>query len=116
MIVGVLSSHRGAAQLISSVDIAGELGYTPSFERTVRDAISEEGEELSKKHSVVICAISGRGFFLAETLDEAVTYYNWLMDLRDRANLKLEGFEKICLRRGFNLSGLTTAPQQKEAA
>jgi hypothetical protein len=84
-----------------------ELGWPEGRERLVRQIIASEA--MLWPH--IVCSVPGAGYFCATDFEEALTYRNWLADLRDQAQLKLETFEKLCAQHG-----LRVAPVKRRAA
>jgi hypothetical protein len=97
----IIRTRVGAAEAISSPCIAQELRWKPSREREVRRIISDESHLWS---NILVCSIPGKGYFCADTFEEAESYNNWLSDLVDQAKNKSDAFRTACEKMGFRFT------------
>jgi hypothetical protein len=106
----IIRAHIGRPQAISAPEISALLKWKPSYEREVRRIISDESHLWP---GTLVCSTPGKGYFCAETYEEAENYDNWLSDLIDAAQNKRTAFRTACQKMGFNF---TTRNQRKIAA
>lgn len=92
-IYAVVRCHIGRENAISAPDICRAIGWPMSRERFVRQIIADENHLWQ---GILVCAVGGAGYFVAETFDEARKYRNWLRDLNEASRLKLTRFESSC--------------------
>lgn len=98
----IIRSHIGVADAINSREIARQLRWKPSAEREVRRIISDEAHLWP---GILVCSVPGKGFFCAESYEEAESRDNWLSDLVDAARLKQTAFRTACAKMGFKFAG-----------
>jgi hypothetical protein len=111
-IFSVIRRHYGHGNAITAAAICDELGWTPGMAREVRRIVSSESHLWP---GVLVCAFAGRGaggYFVAETYDEALEYWNWLQQLAAVASQKVFNFEQACSKMGIRFQ----QQQQKTAA
>ena len=101
-IADILREHVGRDQIISSREIAAQLGLPPDG-RTVRSIIADEDWE---DREMLVVAIPGIGYYVANDIAEADAYHMLLCMLRDRATTKLRKFRALTERLGIHLSKL----------
>lgn len=97
----IVRRHIGAGNAISAPEIAKELGWRPTMEREIRRLISDEGHLWP---GILVCSIPGKGFFCADSFEEAEAYDNWLADLKTKAVQKHSAFRVACAKMGFNFA------------
>lgn len=107
-VFSVIRHHYGRDNAITAAAICDELGWTPGMAREVRRIVSNESHLWP---GVLVCACAGRdsGFFVAESYDEALEYWNWLQQLAAVASRKVFNFEQACSKMGIRF-------HQKQAA
>jgi hypothetical protein len=107
-ICSIIRLHIGRANGISAPDICRELGWRESYERTVRRIIADESCLWSSSRrgdpGVLVCSEPSTGYFVAETYEEAHSYWNWLTDLAAVANRKVFNFQEACSEMGIKFS------------
>ena len=96
----ILRGRQGAEQAVSAPELCRLLGLPQRAEREVRQAI----EDAAPRWPDLICAIPGKGFFVAVDLEEAERYDNWLKQLADAALAKRSAFLAACARKGIRLN------------
>ena len=95
-IIGVLRSHVGRENLISSADLARRVGLRPTHARQVRDLLSEALHDGTLEElEVPLCAIPGSGYFLAADVEEAQAYHDFLHALATEASRKTTAVKKL---------------------
>jgi hypothetical protein len=99
-IFAIIRQHDGAANAITAPQICRELGWRKSRERTVRQIIADEA---AFWEGWPVCAIPGQGYFVAESIEELMSYDNWLADLVDRSSDKLKAFRAALKKMGIRL-------------
>ena len=100
-VVAILAAHVGRHAVISSSEIAHRLHLPESADRTIRNIIADEDWEARE---MLVVAIPGIGFYVANDIAEADAYHMLLCILRDRAAAKIEKFRRTCARVGITLS------------
>jgi hypothetical protein len=100
-VYAIVRTHIGAGDAISAPEIAKQLGWRAYRERVVRRIISDEGHLWP---NILVCSIPGKGFFCAETYEEAEAYDNWLGDLITSAREKQIIFRVACQKMGFHFT------------
>lgn len=104
-IVTLLRSHVGRDRIISAEAIAAHIG-APQLDgaRVVRDILSEALHDGSLEElEIPLCAIPGRGYFLASTAEEAQAYLNVLVALWVEAGRKTRAVAKLFASLGIRL-------------
>lgn len=96
----VLAAHVGRHAVITSRDIARRLRLPESADRTIRDIIADEDWE---SREMLVVAIPGIGFYVANDIAEADAYHALLCILRDRATAKVEKFRRTAAKIGITL-------------
>ncbi len=102
-VLQVLQTSRGAEYAVSAPNICEALRWAPGREREVRQIIEENA---NSKWEGTLCAIPGRGYFFAKTIEEIAAYRKYLLSLRDASKIKLERFDAAAEREGFSLKGV----------
>jgi len=103
-IEGVLRQHRGKDRAISSPEICRELGWKITLEREVRRLIKRESRSWGKEGELfLVCAVPGKGYFLAEDFDEVQAYRNWMSDQYMTLGRELKTFDQQCRILGIRL-------------
>jgi hypothetical protein len=119
-IESLLRTRTGVENATSAAAIATALGYQRSAERVIRETIEDEAMLWARSPApLLICALPGRGYFAAASLDEALAHPSWLLDIQRAAQMKPARFARLCQEFGFPLRGLEqmeNAPEKKEAA
>ena len=100
-VAAILAAHVGRHAVITSGEIARRLHLPESSERTVRNIIADEDWEARE---MLVVAIPGIGFYVANDIAEADAYHALLCILRDRAAAKVEKFRRTCAKVGITLS------------
>lgn len=95
----VIRARRGADQAITTQEICRTLGLPLRSEREIRRQI----EEHSPRWPELVCAIPGRGYFVATEFEEAERYDNWLSQLVNRALCKRKTFRAAAARLGLRV-------------
>jgi hypothetical protein len=107
----IIRAHVGRPQAIGAIEIAQRLKWRPSQERMVRQIISDEAHLWP---GILVCATPGKGYFCAETYEEAENYDNWLSGLVTAAQNKRTAFRTACEKMGFRFTKLNArAPARK---
>jgi hypothetical protein len=99
-IFAVLRQHVGAANAITGPQLCRALGYRKSMERAIRRIIADES---ARWEGWPVCAIPGQGYFIAESIEELMSYDNWLADLLERSTNKLQAFRAAVRKMGIRL-------------
>lgn len=104
-IVRLLRSHVGRDRIISAEAIAAHVGVSQvDGARVVRDILSEALHDGSLEElEVPLCAIPGRGYFLASSAEEAQAYLNVLVALWVEAGRKTRAVAKLFASLGIRL-------------
>jgi hypothetical protein len=103
-IVDVLRSHVGRDQIISAQAIADQVGANHDGARLVREILSEALHDGSlERMEVPLCAIPGKGYFLAATAEEAQAYLNLLVALTAEAGRKMRAVARLFASLGIRL-------------
>jgi hypothetical protein len=104
-IISLLRSHVGRDRIISAESIAAHIG-APQLDgaRVIRDILSEALHDGSLEElEVPLCAIPGRGYFLASSAEEAQAYLNLLVALWVEAARKMRAVARLFLSLGIRL-------------
>ncbi len=99
-IFAILRQHDGAANAITAPQICRELGWRKSSQRTVRQIIADES---ALWEGWPVCGIPGQGYFIAQSIEELMSYDNWLGGLLVRASDKLSAFRAAVRKMGIRL-------------
>lgn len=99
-IFAIIRQQDGAENAITAPQICRELGWKKSRERTVRRIIADES---AFWEGWPVCGIPGQGYFVAESIEELMSYRNWLADLVDRSTDKLNAFRAALQKMGIKL-------------
>lgn len=99
-VFAIIRQHNGAGQAITAPQICRELGWRTSRERVVRQIIADES---ASWEGWPVCAIPGQGYFVAESIEELMSYDNWLAELVSRSTNKLKAFRAALQRMGVRL-------------
>ena len=99
-IFAIIRQHDGAPNAITAPQICRELGWRKSRQRTVRQIISDES---ALWEGWPVCAIPGQGYFIAQSIEELMSYDNWLADLLTRSCNKLNAFRAAVRKMGIRL-------------
>ena len=99
-IFAIIRQHDGAENAITAPQICSELRWKRSRERTVRQIIADEAVLWE---GWPVCGIPGKGFFVARSIEELMSYRNWLADLVARSTDKLNAFRAALQKMGIKL-------------
>ena len=107
-IVEILRAHVGREQIISAREIADEIGLCQKHsDRLVRELITDALHDGTfELYEVPLCAIPGKGYFVASDVEEAQAYADFCHALATEAARKSKAVR--ALFKGFGLN-LTTA-------
>ncbi len=96
-VAGILRQHVGRENAIKSTRIAAELGISKDG-RSVRHIIADEDWE---SREMLVVAIPGFGFYVANDISECNAYIAFLILLRDGLTAKIEKFSRTCAKQGL---------------
>lgn len=103
-IQAVLRQHVGRDQAISAPGICRILRWPLSLEREVRRIIKDEGRSWGGEGELfVVCAIPGRGFFIAADFEEIQNHDNWLSAQYAAVGKSRRDFRTLCKNLGITL-------------
>lgn len=103
-IEAVLRQHVGREQAITAPQICRALNWPLTLEREVRRILKEEGRSWGKEGELfIICAIPGRGYFLAQDIEEIEAHDNWLSAQYAAVGKTRRDFRALCKNLGISL-------------
>lgn len=104
-ILTLLRSHVGRENLISAESIAMVIGLPQrDGARLVRDLLSEALHDGTlEDQEIPLCAIPGKGYFLASDIEEAQAYLNLLLTLLAESARKARAVAKLFASLGLKL-------------
>lgn len=105
-IIIVLRSHVGRDEIISAKAIAEEIGIRiRNGDREVREILSEALDDGSLEElEIPLCAIPGKGYFLAADIDEAQAYADFISSLATEAARKSRNVTALFKSMGLRLN------------
>lgn len=99
-VFAIIRQHDGAENAITAPQICRQLGWRRSRERLVRQLIADES---AAWEGWPVCAIPGQGYFVAQSIEELMSYDNWLAELLTRSTDKLNAFRAAVKKMGIRL-------------
>lgn len=105
-IVEILRKHVGREEIITAQEIASKIGLTQRHgDRLVRELITDALHDGTLElYEIPLCAIPGKGYFVASDIEEAQAYADFCHVLATEAARKTKAVRKLFKSIGLNLT------------